>query len=252
MPANLPYYPLYVNDFEGSERVRMMNLSEIGLYILCLNRQWNVGSIPSDIGDLSKAIKWDRREVAKCWPAVSKCFVPIASDPTRLINERQHKERQKALTKSERASQAVRTRYERNGTVPVCIGTNEPPHASESVSVSVSNSSNTENFSKTSNCVPPLPLDPTPDEPAFWSEHLYEKHPKKKDKALVFSVVLRLFERLGQNAREYFEKTISPIHDEWIASAEWQRASGRYVPSLAKWLDDDGFTRRPEAKSAWD
>ena len=48
MAKPLPYYPLYVQDFDEDPFVLAMNIAEVGLYQLALNEAWKRGSIPDD------------------------------------------------------------------------------------------------------------------------------------------------------------------------------------------------------------
>ena len=49
----LPYYPLYVDDFDNSKAVPSMTASEVGIYALSLNESWRSGSIPDDVDQLA-------------------------------------------------------------------------------------------------------------------------------------------------------------------------------------------------------
>lgn len=74
--------------------------------------------------------------------------------------------------------------------------------------------------------------------PGFWAERWYERHPKKRDLVLVFSPVQKLFESGGLPLMRLIDES----HREKCLSDEWLRDGGRFVPSLAKWLEDRGWT----------
>lgn len=138
----LPYYPLYVYDFDEHPKVLAMSIAEVGLYSLALNEAWKRGSIPDDPKLLAVAIKRDFKDVRKAWPAVRACWVP-SGEPGRLTNPRQEKERVKALDKSGKASVAagvryanVRTRASGHSDASADASAGAVPRASESVSVS--------------------------------------------------------------------------------------------------------------------
>jgi uncharacterized protein YdaU (DUF1376 family) len=141
----LPYYPFYVNDFDESHRVLAMNLAEVGLYLLALNESWKRGSIPDDPRRVAMLIRKDAREVQKAWAIVRACFIENGT-PGRLVNVRQETERAKAVSKSLKATLAVRTRYESSTDVGSNEGSDEGsnaltprvPRASESESKSFS------------------------------------------------------------------------------------------------------------------
>lgn len=106
----LPYYPLYVNDFDESPNVMSMSLAEVGLYTLALNESWKRGSIPDDPKALATVIRKDPKEVRKAWAAVRARYI-FSSAPGRLVNKRQEEERTKAASKSLKAANAARSRY---------------------------------------------------------------------------------------------------------------------------------------------
>lgn len=81
----------------------------------------------------------------------------------------------------------------------------------------------------------------TPDQPGYWSERMYERHPKKKDLVLVHPVVEKLFAKHGADEL----KRIDGLHER--KCKEWQ-AEPKFAPSLAKWLEDRGWT---EVKPAY-
>jgi len=133
MAKELPYFRWYPKDAESDSKYSSMTLAELGLFHRCLNHSWLNDGIPSELSELSRELRISEREIKRHWPRVSRCFVTSAND-ARGRNLRQEEERSYALTKSERSTNAVRARYERNADV----GTNEPPRAYESESGSIS------------------------------------------------------------------------------------------------------------------
>lgn len=75
-------------------------------------------------------------------------------------------------------------------------------------------------------------------QPGFWAERWYERHPKKRDLVLVFGPVQKLFESGGLPLMRLIDQS----HRDKCLSDEWLRDGGRFVPSLAKWLEDRGWT----------
>jgi uncharacterized protein YdaU (DUF1376 family) len=102
----LPYYPMFVDEFDLDEKVIAMNLSEVGLYLLSLNSAWRYGSIPDDPIGLNQILRKNLNEVKKAWPVVRQRFVPSTKEHGRLVNRRQEIERVRALDKSQKASNA--------------------------------------------------------------------------------------------------------------------------------------------------
>ena len=110
MAKSLPYYPLYVDDFDEDPNVLAMNLAEVGLYQLALNEAWKRGSIPADPEDLAIIIRRRPADVKKAWPKVQPCWVPNCA-PGRLVNPRQEREREKASKLSSSRSEAARASH---------------------------------------------------------------------------------------------------------------------------------------------
>jgi hypothetical protein len=111
------------------EKYTSMTDAEVGFYHRCLNVAWlNVG-LPSDLDSLARLMHVTRKYLDRQWIAVGKCW---HQDGDRLYNRTQEEERTHATTKSERATESVRTRYGRR--------TNDLLRAYDSDSVSDSSS----------------------------------------------------------------------------------------------------------------
>lgn len=110
MAKSLPYYPMYVVEFDDDQHVVPMTLPEIGLYLLCLNESWKRGSIPDDPKAVAMAIRKEVKDVKKAWPIVRQRWVENGT-PGRLINPRQEKERKKAVDRSIQAADAARAKH---------------------------------------------------------------------------------------------------------------------------------------------
>ena len=108
MSSRLPYYRMYPKDFDADERVRLMTMCELGLYIRCLNHAWINKSLPNDITKIAKIVGEPIKNVKRSWPAVSRCFVENESGA--LINERLEKERKWAIERSLNSKNAVEIR----------------------------------------------------------------------------------------------------------------------------------------------
>lgn len=237
MAKVLPYYPMFVYDFDESERVLAMNISEVGLYLLSMNHAWKKGSIPDDPEEVARLIRKKAADVKKAWPQVRGCFVESA--PGRLVNERQEEEREKILSKSNQASRAVSERERKR------IGRSTSTSSSDvssdvsgdhlraygSGSVYVSSSKNTEN-------------DANENEPSFWSERLYSRHTKTGGKPLVEDWVCQQFAAWPDFAAKIAD--IDRVHALWCVTEDWRKDNGRYAPKLAQWLADDGWKREPK------
>lgn len=100
MSKKLPYFCWFPGDFELDEKVKLMNLEEIGLYAVCLNHAWVNGSLPAEPLEISRAMKVPKAQFLRAWPRVLPCFAK--REDGRYINPRQERERD-AANKSLRA-----------------------------------------------------------------------------------------------------------------------------------------------------
>lgn len=107
--AKLPYYPFYVDDFDNDDKVRDMELAEVGLYILSLNEGWRAGSIPDDVEQLAVDIRRKVSKIRDAWPKVRSCFAPNESG--RLVNAKQEKVRSEVEKRSESARLSAEARW---------------------------------------------------------------------------------------------------------------------------------------------
>lgn len=118
MGRSLPYYKMFPADAETDEKFRAMSDADLGFYWRCLNFAWmNGGSLPADLEELARTLRYPRTIIKKRWLRVGECWVQHPEDASRVINPRQFKEWNVAQTKSERNTNAVRTRYERKENV---------------------------------------------------------------------------------------------------------------------------------------
>ncbi len=98
---------MWVKDFDTNEAVRMLDLAELGLFLLCLNHAWINDGLPNDEESIRIMLRISRKDFKKTWEKVSRCFY---LENSRLKNKRQEEERLEALTRSKQASEAVAAR----------------------------------------------------------------------------------------------------------------------------------------------
>lgn len=83
MAADLPYFPLYVDDLLSDEKVMAMNTLQFGAYMRLLCLAWKgkpCGSIPSDDAILARMAGLSTAEWDECKPRVLDCFKRGADD----------------------------------------------------------------------------------------------------------------------------------------------------------------------------
>ena len=105
---DLPYYRMWVKDFDTNEAVRSLNLAEAGLFLFALNHAWINDGIPESENEIGRILKLTVRQMKQLWPRVSLCF--YSDGKGRLRNKRQEEERVNATKKSKQASDAVAER----------------------------------------------------------------------------------------------------------------------------------------------
>lgn len=92
MSTKPPAFQFYPKDYESDELVKMMSLEQEGAFLRLLCHAWLHGSIPADKPALARICRVPTGKMARLWPGVEPCFVE--SEPGRLINRRQERQRE--------------------------------------------------------------------------------------------------------------------------------------------------------------
>jgi hypothetical protein len=121
MAKAFPYFRWFPADAEGDDFYASLTDAEGWTYHRLLNRSWLNEGIPSDLDELAKVLGKTRAYIDRVWPKLRKRWVASPNNSEKLVNPRQEEERTHAQSKSERATESIRTRYERR--------TNELPRA---------------------------------------------------------------------------------------------------------------------------
>jgi hypothetical protein len=76
-----------------------------------------------------------------------------------------------------------------------------------------------------------------------WFEEVYGRHPKKKDRILAQQA-------LGNRLKDpkFKRADFDRSHKAWCATAGWRDKNGQFAPSLAAWIDDQGYKFMPEGQ----
>ena len=108
MAEKLPWFPLYVYDWQTDERVIPMDYEAEGLYLALLRHQWIHGSIPDDDAELRAILKPHRPEALA---TVKGAFChPIG--PGRIAHPKLHALREEQATRSAKMSAGARHRWQ--------------------------------------------------------------------------------------------------------------------------------------------
>jgi len=113
MSAPLPWFPLYVDDFETDGKVRLMTNEEVGIYIRLLCWQWREGVLPNDAKALGRALNASATTVRR---VLQRNFQHDGSRKTRLVNRRLAEIYVHQLSKSKQATEAGRRSAEKRRT----------------------------------------------------------------------------------------------------------------------------------------
>lgn len=108
----LPWYPLYVHDFEVD--TAQWDLDEIGLYLRLLNYQWANGPLPAEKSRLARIARIGPKRFDHLWKMVSTKFVKqptpagggFINRKLEAVREEQIKAYEKQTDKARRAAQA--------------------------------------------------------------------------------------------------------------------------------------------------
>lgn len=101
MAAGARAFLFYPQDFARDVHVVPMTLAERGAYLMLLCAQWEEGSVPADTQQLARILQVSHRAFLKLWPALAPCF---QMRDGRLVQKRLDREREKAISATERAS----------------------------------------------------------------------------------------------------------------------------------------------------
>tara|TARA_R100001082_G_scaffold44518_1_gene23691 strand:+ start:2419 stop:3405 length:987 start_codon:yes stop_codon:yes gene_type:complete len=95
-----PSFHMYAGDFLSDMNVKLMNMTQRGIYITLLLHEWIEGSIPSNMKHLKKLCE-DCKDFEKHWKMVSPCFY---EENGKMYNPRLEEERANMLADRERKS----------------------------------------------------------------------------------------------------------------------------------------------------
>lgn len=113
----LAWFPFYVLDFAGDEKVEAMSTLAVGAYILLLCKAWHAtpaATIPTDDEALARLARVDLETWRSIRPQVLACFVPCADG--RMVQPRLEREyravRTAANTRTRSAMAAAKARWD--------------------------------------------------------------------------------------------------------------------------------------------
>ena len=95
-----PSFHMYAGDFLSDMNVKLMNMTQRGIYITLLLHEWIEGSLPSNIGHL-KILCDNCKDFEKHWELISRCFY---EEDGKIYNPRLEEERASKLADRERKS----------------------------------------------------------------------------------------------------------------------------------------------------
>jgi hypothetical protein len=114
MARKLDWFPFYAAAFQTDEAVRLMDVSQVGVYLLLLCHQWINGSIPADESQALALLQPQLSPLADdntfrlASEVLERCFPPSNDDPTRRQNRRLEVVRAEQAATRERLSEAGR------------------------------------------------------------------------------------------------------------------------------------------------
>ena len=100
-----PSFHMYAGDFLSDMNVKLMNMTQRGIYITLLLHEWIEGSLPSNIGHL-KILCDNCKDFERHWELISRCFY---EEDGKIYNPRLEEERANMLADRERKSKNKKT-----------------------------------------------------------------------------------------------------------------------------------------------
>lgn len=240
----LPYYKMYVDDFDFDEKVLSMSLAEVGLYVLLLNSSWRNGSIPVDSDSLVDLVRRKPTEVKKAWSKVQQCFIANGS-PERLVNPRQERERSAAEERSNKASQAGILSSQKRGVKNQQTFNGRSTDVQRSLDVR-STDVQLRAYGSGSVSGSESPEGGGGGNPLYEAYHLLLEAwgDDQRDVDLGAQVWIGLVD----NAFVVDLDTVLAGLERWKNSEQWQREDGKYKPSIANWLQQKRWRDSPKPK----
>lgn len=239
-------YPWYIADWRGSEAVLSMTLAERGLYRELLDHCWECGNLPNSEVVLTKIAHCSEKEFRKSWPTVKAQFYEndgrlyhVKVNEKRRAIEEWHDGRREAGRKGGLAKKASLA----------TSSAKAQPVADLKPSTSTSTStSSVRHFDTVETCPDGAPRFTPPTHTQLVAQESAARmaalHPKPTNRVLIESALASAIDRGHTPA------LIESAHADWCASAEWTEDGGKWCPGLAKWMADDGFTKKPRKPAA--
>lgn len=256
--AKPPAYQFYPKDCDTDEKVRAQDDREFGFFVRCLNHSWlNVG-LPAELPELARVLSRSLPYVKKLWVRVGPCFVTVEG---RLYNPKQEKYRAELLSKSEGGKAAAEVRWNniRDASasiphgVPHCVGNALRVQYADAVEDTKKKPS-LQTSGSGFETGPELTI--AGKTIGEWVDHLYGRHPKKKNRVLVEGALAGIAEKWEWRAKRAAVKTrdelfqlIDSSHSIDCISVDWTKEHAKFCPKLDEWLEDEAYTANPARAS---
>jgi uncharacterized protein YdaU (DUF1376 family) len=88
-----PAFQWYPKDCDSDENVRLMDDTEFGFYVRCLNHAWLNEGLPGDVAMIARLFHKSAEDIDRIWGIVGKCF---ALRSGRYVNPRQEQQREES------------------------------------------------------------------------------------------------------------------------------------------------------------
>lgn len=245
--GRVPYFPFFVGDWLSSTAITLMSPAEEGAFIRLLAIAWSEEDcgLPDDDEILAQLSR-----LGDDWRAGSgdKLRRKFRAEGGRLFNDRLLQERQKQKDWSRKSSKgglksatSRATKKVKNG----CnlVGTKPQPNPNRVVDDWLQPKGKPSLALSLSKKDPPVVPPETDNQLDADFHRLSEQHPNrtKIDEACRLWISL-----VGKG--EITAETVGEVFaglDRWLASEEWAKEDGRFIPSLARWLDGRRWKDHP-------
>jgi len=77
--------PYDVVAFETDENALALTSQEEGIFHRMMRKAWINGSVPADLTELAQLCRERPSTIRKAWPQLSKMWVPMSGNPSRLV-----------------------------------------------------------------------------------------------------------------------------------------------------------------------
>ena len=238
-PADISFYEWRVNAWRTSDSFVRLDATGRGIYRDLLDQCYVAGDFELDKEWICNLCRCTMEQLEAAWPKLEKSF-PARSNARRYNALAEVFRKQYFAYVNKQKKHGKSGAEKRHGIKEM---DRVPQNSEEGALETLKNKNKKENKKENEDkATPPSEgWELVDSQPGYWADRWYSRHPKKKDLVLAFPSVQKLFESGGIELM----RVIESAHSAWCESEQWRKEGGQFAPTLARWLEDLGWTGAP-------